>query len=386
MSVIAYTGLPGHGKSYSVVENCIIPALKQGRVVAHNLELNHAALSIVCGREVESLLVQIPKNDATPDQVVSMCPPGAVIILDEVWRYWGAGLKASDVPRNQLAFFKEHRHRVGPDGKSSEIVIIDQELGSGVARFIRDLVEITYIHHKLASIGASGRFRVDVYSRAQNAGKPNKGSLIRKLMGKYKPEVWNCYTSHTQKADGIGDAGLEQMPDGRAKIWQSWPVRASALALLSLFYLIPHAVSSFNGLGGNLAKPRTAQPQTAPVPTVPANFTTAQKLPSSLTASSPIEPPAPAATLRQPSALWRLVGVVYRDEGPNKGEGFAVLISATGRRVLDLKTYCERTFEEGNDYTCELDGEWVTRWSGSNLGAYGTSTLVPGTAPASPSS
>jgi len=40
MSILAYTGLPGHGKSYGVVENVILPALRMKRVVYTNIPLN----------------------------------------------------------------------------------------------------------------------------------------------------------------------------------------------------------------------------------------------------------------------------------------------------------------------------------------------------------
>jgi len=36
MAIDAYTGMPGHGKSYGVVEHVIIPSLKQGRHVVTN--------------------------------------------------------------------------------------------------------------------------------------------------------------------------------------------------------------------------------------------------------------------------------------------------------------------------------------------------------------
>lgn len=378
MTIIAYTGLPGHGKSYSVVENVVIPALKQGRVVAHNLELNLAALAIVCEREVESLLLQIPKDDTSPDRLVTLCPFGAVIVIDEVWRYWGAGLKASEVPRDQVAFFKEHRHRVGPDGRATEIVVIDQELGSGVARFIRDLVEITFIHQKLSAVGASGRYTVDVYTRAQNAGAPKKSNHIRKMIGKYKPEVWNCYNSHTQKTDGIGEAGLEQVADDRGNIFKSGSVK-SAIALLVLSpLLVFFAYRSISNLTGDKHKTPIAS---IPVKTVTTFVDTDGS--KTVTVSTPQPPPQTITEKpsRTPSVNWRLVGVVYREEGPAKGAGYALLISATGRRQLDLKTFCEPTPQEAGDYTCNLDGEWVTRWSGTNMGGFGPPKLVEGAAP-----
>jgi len=48
MSVVAYTGLPGSGKSYGVVENVIIPCLQEGRPIVTNLPLKLGELQAWC--------------------------------------------------------------------------------------------------------------------------------------------------------------------------------------------------------------------------------------------------------------------------------------------------------------------------------------------------
>ena len=40
MSISAYTGLPGHGKSYGVVDNVIRPALEKKREIFTNIPMN----------------------------------------------------------------------------------------------------------------------------------------------------------------------------------------------------------------------------------------------------------------------------------------------------------------------------------------------------------
>ena len=37
MSIVGYSGLPGSGKSYGVVENVVIPALEAGRHIITNI-------------------------------------------------------------------------------------------------------------------------------------------------------------------------------------------------------------------------------------------------------------------------------------------------------------------------------------------------------------
>ena len=388
MTIIAYTGLPGHGKSYSVVENVIVPALKTGRVVAHNLELNHAALAVVCEKttdEISSLLVQIPKNDTTPDELIALCPAGSVSVIDEIWRYWGAGLKASEVPKPQLAYFKEHRHRVGADGKSSEIVIIDQELGSGVARFIRDLVELTYIHEKHTKLGLTKSFRVDIYSRAMEASKAShkSGKFIRSMQGKYSSLYWNCYISHTQNTEkNLGEAGLENIADDRGNLLKGWTVKSAIIALVLLPFAIYAGMVSVNGMVQHGGMKKEAQPK--PIPLTQPSPQAIQPLPASTGKNN--LPPAnalqvqatPAPAVDQPSTIWRIVGVVWKPDG----DGIALLASGTGKRRLDLKQYCKRTPEEAQDWTCHVEGQWVTAWTGTNLGGATNAALVPGSATA----
>ena len=56
MSIIAYTGLPGAYKTYSAVENWLIPALKDDRTVAHNLRVNEAACMAASGGHARGLV------------------------------------------------------------------------------------------------------------------------------------------------------------------------------------------------------------------------------------------------------------------------------------------------------------------------------------------
>ena len=351
MSIICYTGLPGHGKSYSVVENVVIPALRDGRTVAHNLQLREASLAVVVDNLKPAQLVQIP-NDATPEQLIAACPPGAVIVIDEVWRYWPAGVKANEVPKEELKFFKEHRHRVGEDGIASEIVVIDQDPKTGIPAFLRALIEVTYIHEKMSKVGAAGSFRVDVYNRCQSAEKPSKSALLRKMTGRYRPEVWNCYVSHTQ-AKRVGEAGLELAADDRASVWKSWTVRASMVAALALPLLFWFAWDSFGDLSG---KPQPSTP-TKRVPQAHESPTAFAAAPS--TATPPSQPQAQPEQPRTASAAsWTVIGVVQRLDGT----GIALLKSSLGERRLKIEDHCRL---DPLNWTCEVDGETSAPWTGA---------------------
>lgn len=382
MSIICYTGLPGDGKSYSAVENVVIPALKAKRHVAHNLMLNLAALNVVCGYDVAGHLHQLDRDD-TPQALIDKCPPGAVIVIDEVWRYWPAGTKANEVPKEELKFFKEHRHRVGADDLATEILIIDQDPLTGVPAFLRALIELTYVHTKHSALGSKTRFRVDVYTRAQSAQKPSKGALLRSLQGRYKPEVWNCYISHTQ-ATKIGEVGLEKAVDGRANLLKGWTIRSAVIALFILPLALWWASGAVQGMatGGGTKKPPASKP--APSTVAPATATQSIQT-TSLPLAQPAKPPVAAdepsvAKASQPSTVWRILGVIERAPlGEGIGEGIALVASATGRRRLDLKQHC-RYDANAVDWVCSIDGIEVTYWSGSRLGGDLNAAVVPGTA------
>lgn len=374
MSIVCYTGLPGDGKSYSAVENFVIPALKDGRAVHHNLQLNVAALSVVCDRDVTGLLHEFSK-DATPEEVIASCPPGAVSVIDEVWRYWPAGIKTNEVPKSELKFFKEHRHRVGEDGKAAEILIIDQDPKTGVPAFLRALIELTYLHTKQTKVGFKGRFRVDVFTRCQSAEKPAKSAKIRSLHGKYRPQVWNCYISHTQSTR-LGEAGLEKMPDGRGNLLKGWTVKSAIIALVLMPPLLKYAWDDFRALarGGALKESARAdllqqaspipQPVQGPAVQVPASL---QQIAATLPAEAPQAAPAPTPNPR--SNVWQISGVVWRQDG----SGLAYLRSEKGTRRVTLDN-CSR--DQAGEWECLVDGERVEGFTGFNR--YLSGALPPG--------
>lgn len=380
MSIIAYTGLPGAYKTYSAVENWLIPALKDDRTVAHNLRVNEAACMAASGGL--GRLVQIPRYDTEADgepagferadELIELTPPGAVSIIDEIWQYWPSGVPVSKVPRKHLSFFKEHRQRLEPTEphRAAEILIIDQDLGTAVAYWIRALVESTYIHTKLDDVGASNRFRVDIYKRAQSLDKPREKQFTRACYGKFKREVGDCYVTHAKTEEGTTfEAGLENKVDKRATIWGNFRIKAAIAAACILPFLVIGVYSQFKALGsaGAATKepPGAAEPERAEQPPQPIQQQPApqyQPLPPGATAiaaeqQAPAEPAEPELSKR-----WRLKGVIK----PAGRPGIAIIASTTGDRRIsgDL---CESS--DAGDWQCEIDGELVTMWSGDRESA-----------------
>lgn len=373
MSIILYAGLPGQGKSYSVVENVIVPALKAGRHVAHNLFLNEAVIGVLAERDVSVLLHQISR-DATAEELIAACPPGCVIVVDEVWRYWPAGTKVNEVPKDQLSFFKEHRQRVGADGFASEIVIIDQDAKTAVPAWLRALIELTYIYTKHSALGSKTRYRCDVYSKCQSIEKPTKAAKLRSLQGQYDPRIFEAYVSHVH-SKSVGDGAMEVMADGRANL-----LKAVAPWMLGSVVFVGIMLALLSSVWGgmthkNAPKPKTsataaAAPAKPPPASAQTERVTPQAAPPAQAQPEPTAPPQPQGP--QLSKRWRLLGFIKIGDGPS----VAYLTSATAKRRVPADL-CEASIKDdrraatdgprlllGMDYRCTVDGEIVTSWTG----------------------
>lgn len=379
MSIIAYAGQPRQGKSYSVVENVIIPALKQRRHVAHNLMLNLPALSVVIGFDVAPYLHQV-ERDSTPAELMEKCPPGAVIVIDEAWRYWPAGVKVNEVPRAELAFFKEHGHRVGEDGLASEIILIDQDPKTALPAWMRALIELTYIYTKHSSLGSSKRFRCDVYNKCQSIEKPSRGALLRTLQGQYKPEVYNCYISHTQSVR-LGEAGLEKMPDGRANLLKGWTFRAAVIAVLVFPLLCWIVLAAARNVVEGPAKARAVQQAKAHAVASRTPSPAATLLPAAQGVSVAIQKPAAPTPIPTPtptpySKLWRVSGGAIRPDG----SGTVLLVSVGGQQRISA-TDC--TIDIRKEWRCIVEDGIATYFSGSG-GIPASAAVAPGYASEGP--
>jgi zona occludens toxin len=216
MAIQAYTGLPGSGKSYGVVENVILPALKAGRRVETNIPLNLDLFA-----ELGFAPPRIFSNDDiidNPDFFQDTFQAGATIVIDEAWRFWPSGMKATNMLEGHKSFFAEHRHMVGEDAQSTEIILCTQDLGQ-IASNVRSLVEFTYRSVKLNAVGLSKKFRIDIYQGAVSGPKPPVSQRLRQIGGSYKPEIYRLYKSQTMSE--TNEHGNEAISDKRTNILNS---------------------------------------------------------------------------------------------------------------------------------------------------------------------
>lgn len=228
MTITAYVGLPGAGKSYGVVENVIVPALMQKRSVYTNIPFDEQ----LCLQRFGIAPVGFSTQDiiANPQWFSSVFEAGSLFVFDEVWRVWPAGLKANNVRNEDKSFLAEHRHMVGENGLSTEIVLVTQDLGQ-VASFARALVETTFRVSKLSKLGLDKRYRVDVFSGPVMGPSPPMSRCERQFLGSYKKEVYALYKSQTlSKAD---EHGKEARTDQRYKV-----ISRTKVVFLALLFVL----------------------------------------------------------------------------------------------------------------------------------------------------
>lgn len=367
MAIDAYTGLPGHGKSYGVVEHVIIPSLKQGRHVVTNIPLDVDSLLVDFGGTID----QLPEDWFERADLGELAPPGAVLVLDELWRRWPNGMKANAARLEDKALLAEHRHRVDAKGRSMRVVLVTQDLAQ-IASWARALVETTYRMVKKSK----KLYRVDIYRGAVTGPRPPKSALLRQTAGKFKPEVYRYYQSATQsQSGGVGD---ESVADTRGSIWRSWGLWGLVAIMVGGVSFGVYGVNKFFSPEGHAlpAKPAQSEP-----PKAEPGPETQSRTMRAATAVYNAKPDGPVMSLTwrvggyvlSPTGGWspptpepaRTDGVYWRNDPAEKVSKTArvVLVSNGGlTRVLPISE-C-RFFPGQLDMYCDVDGERVTPWTG----------------------
>ena len=362
MSIVAYIGRPGSGKSYGVVENVIIPALEKSRHVVTNIPLNHEALAV---KFDAYNVTQFGADALQQEDFWKGIPAGAIVCLDEVWRAFPAGMTQDKIPVERREFLAEHRHMVSEDGWSTEIVLVTQDLKQ-IAASVRPLIDKLYIAEKLDQVGAASRYRVDIYQGYEL----KTDRFIRSVYGRYKPEVFKFYQSHTKSQAGAV-AGIEERPDKRANLLlNKWIILGMPLAVVMI-------------LGGSISGYRMYARYTAPLheskdvgPVMP-NGEVLDVKPKQQDKPVAIAKEKVPTVEKEPikeSKRWRLQGIFH--------DGMQTTAMLVGYRGFKRKVQAAECDREA-DPVCVVDGEQVARWTGPPP-AIGTSSMASvGTIPES---
>ncbi|MBE0507899.1 MAG: hypothetical protein IBX50_14500 [Marinospirillum sp.] len=407
MSILAFIGLPGSGKSYGVVQNVVVPNLKKRRTIVTNLPLIAEKLREDLFSPFEALPVHLLTDEQFQTEDLLKKYPGAVFIIDEAQRYFPAGMTEAKLPGHYKDFFSMHRHSACPEtGFTSEIVLVSQ-CTSKIASPVRTLVEYTYIAKKMSSVGADNRYRVDVFEGCQSI-KFKRGQFVRQIFGKYEAPFIHYYKSHTQSSDNV--VANESRADARASVWKSGKVKAYLGAMIAAPILI---VIAFYQVGSALnpepveeKAPVTSAPKPQQQPdnspgliaetttsAINPNYNSAKKqaftLPDMLKDSETdwihfsltelgarsvyravtMEPVKLDVSGLEPSPEWRLAGYISRPDVQPLIH--AVNSSGSVRRIPrhDCIFYAQIS-----DYVCVIGSYQVTTWSGqpSDFGSMAT--------------
>lgn len=306
MTIKLYTGRMGSGKTYEVVSEVILGAVRRGRRVVSNIAgLDVAAMhelliaegvpedklgSVVMFSHDEVMKPNFWRTDSSggsePDSFIQ---PGDLLALDEIWRFW-SGLGKTDGegrkrPPSVMNFFRMHRHFIHEQtGVACDVALITQDL-MDLSRDVRSVVEETYYMEKLTAVGSTKRYRVDIYQAGRIRGKP-----LRSIQRSYDPKYFPLYSSHSQKKEGGADA-VEENIDKRGNILSGWFFKILLPLLIPVFALSVWGVWSFLHPA---EKPKQTETAAA----------------SAETKNNQVKEPGPAKAPDQPPITdrWRVVG------------------------------------------------------------------------------
>lgn len=329
MSILAYVGLPGSGKTYGVVANQVLPALRDQRKVVTNLPLKAELLrEVIPGCDIK--LVSTDEIAQNPEGIDELFPAGSVAIIDECWRLWPAGLKVDRIPEAYKSFLAEHRHRVDEKGRSTQIVLVSQDLAQ-LAAFARQLVEQTFVHRKLGALGMRGRYTVGVYEGNVTGLTPPESRRIAQTIGRYNDSVWRFYTSHTMSK--ASSEGADESPiDDRGNVWRRPMIWIGLLGAIGglVFggqWVYSATTDPAGAVGGGAVGARP--PGVRPVAVLPA-----------ATSKATAEP-----------AVWRVTGFIRLSAEP--GGGFAFVSNGTRQDLVPLSSCTVTRWK----WECEYNGQ-----------------------------
>lgn len=239
MAINAYTGVMGSGKSFEVVANVILPAIRQGRRVVTNIdgiteEKVHAywlqrekSLSATqLGAVIDCCDEAIQQPDFFPDDTkperISKVSPGDLVVIDEAWRYWNRDKKLT---AEAMQFFRMHRHYTHPQtGVSCDVALIFQSI-TDVHRSVRAVIEMTVRTVKIKTLGLSRTYRIEFYE----GDRLTKAARFSRKVNHYDKAIFPLYKSYA------GQSGKELAMDKRQNVLRNPWVWMMAVAMGVLF-------------------------------------------------------------------------------------------------------------------------------------------------------
>lgn len=331
MAVTAYVGEPGSGKTYEVVTEVVLPALREGRRVVSNIRGLHyeemkAYLMVDCAvpeaqiGELHLVEVEDPGKpdffytETNPNAVVR---PGDLVVLDECWRWFAKGMP---INKAMFEFFRMHRQYVNQKGVSCDVVLISQSI-QDIDRKVLVVIEKHFRMEKYKTFGSKTRYSVEMFNGYRVSGN----ARVRLMVRKYNRRFFPFYSSYA------GKGGDEREVDRRFNVWKS-PVFLVGMPCAVL--LVGAGVWGVT------------------------RFLTHSKAPKAEQLASPEKPgPTAAQKTTPPVSDWRSVGVI----SDGSRQLFVVERDGRYRFLFDAPDYRI----DGLDVKVNVDGRAATVFSGS---------------------
>lgn len=259
MAITGYTGVPGGGKSFALVQDVILPGIRMGRRVVSNVagvdEQQLIDFTLAKWPDCEpGTLVTFDGSDALDPHFWPFVPgagesvadgwsesvvhDGDLVVFDEVRTYWP---RRGKFPDAIVRFLRKHRHHVDASGRSTDIVLASQVLADFNLEY-RGCIERTFHFRKLGNVGLKKVYR---WSMFEGSTQP-KGEAVATGHGTFGKGVGDLYkTTH-------GDnGGVEVSVDKRSNVLlQPKVIGVLVLALAGAAYLVPSLFHMFHPAPG----------------------------------------------------------------------------------------------------------------------------------------
>nr|WP_248287385.1 zonular occludens toxin domain-containing protein [Massilia antarctica] len=353
------------GKSYEVVSEVVVPAIRSGRRIVTNIdgisqEKIHEYLAAKHPDDDETkygLIVHVDSakvfepdffpyyDDQKGAHTDTTVQPGDLVCIDEAWRFWGA--TDCKIHKHHRSFFLEHGHFIHPETKiACDLVLMIQDM-STLNRFVKNVVAFNFRTHKKVALGMDKVYSLNMWE----GHKQSKATKIGGWVRSYNEEIFPLYSSFKGGGSGVlVNADKRQNVMASKKLWFML-----ALFIVGGYVCITNVIKFFNpGELGRDGKP------------IPKNgVVAAGKAPQAASATgAPLPAPGrPATPQKVFSESWRVVGTFQ-----SKGMGWVVVQNQAG--VVRLESPSQ-FFGSGLATVGEIDGSKVTIWSGTAVSRAG---------------
>lgn len=365
MSINAYVGLQGSGKSYEFVSGPMLEAVMAGRRVVTNVagiseDRVHEYLvntrdaapaklgSIVYVPNDRIMEAQFFPDEEKPD-LETVVRGGDLVAVDEAWRFWGTD--GGKLSHEHMQFFRMHRHYVHVDTAiSCDVVLMTQDI-TGLHRSVKNVIEFAFRMQKHKSLGFTSRYRVEIYE----GWKLNAKTRISDHQKKYNAEIFPLYQSYA------GGKGMEAAIDKRQNVLSNKALWITAFG--TLFFMSIGAWSAWSFFHRDPASAKKSS-QGAQIVQAPAS-----SVQGGSAVSEHSQPLLSATAHSEFSEKWR-----YAGEFSAGGERWVVVADAFGRVRVESPAAFHGA---GLAVVGDIDGERVARWTGAFFGKPPSSSASP---------